>query len=445
MIVTGTNGTVYLVRLWSPTTTTGTFSICAFQNNPPPNDNPCGAIALTVNTGCIYPSPFTTEYATLTGSPGLPGCGGTPNDDVWFTAVVPASGQLQLSTDDFGITNAAMALYTGACGSLSLVAGSCQTGGTGMPQQTVALPAGTTVYIRVWREAGNAGTFLLCARNPLNPTGCYFTLNMADAAGDGWNGGFLTLDVGGVQTNYTVTGSTAFITFPATTGQVVTFSYTPAGGFQNQVSFNVLANNGFSLFASASPPLTGVNYGFTVNTTCNVPPSPISDCLGAFEVCSNQNINLAPSSGGNVDDLTAVNRGCLLGGETQGAWFRFRASVAGNLAFSINVTGGTDYDFAVWGPYSTAPTCIPLGPPGPPIRCSWSALPTSTGLNYTALDATEGAGGDAWVSDIPVALGDQFLLYVDNWTNNSTIFNLVWNNQPPNLLDCSRPIARTQV
>ncbi|MBK6830498.1 MAG: hypothetical protein IPG92_07045 [Flavobacteriales bacterium] len=120
----GTNGNVYLVRIWSQVSVFGTFSICAYENFPPPNNEPCGAIALPVSTGCVFPPPFTTENATQTLVPGLPGCvGAAPVDDVWFTAVVPASGQLQIDTDNGVLTDATIAVYTGTCGSLTLVAG----------------------------------------------------------------------------------------------------------------------------------------------------------------------------------------------------------------------------------------------------------------------------------------------------------------------------------
>lgn len=442
LVVSGTPTVTYYIRMWTQVAGTfGTFSICAFENFPPPNDNPCGAIALPVNNGCLFPAPYTTENATPTATPAAPGCGGATVDDVWFTAVVPASGQLQIDTDDAQLTDAAIAVYTGACSSLTLVAGSCQVAGSAngalMPITNITLPAGTTVYIRVWRQTGNGGTFLICASNPTPPAGCYYTLRMQDSGGDGWNGGFVTLCVGAVCTNYTVFGSQSTIIFPAAVGQVVTVAYTPVGGFQNQVSFQVLAQNGFLLFGSASPPLTGINYGFTVNATCNVPPSPPSDCLGAFEVCNNQTFSQNPTNTGNAVDLTAANDGCLAG-EQQGVWFRFTTNAAGNIAFTIQVAATTDYDFAVWGPFATpTPTCPPTQAP---LRCSWSGALGNTGLDYVSLDVSEGAIGDKWVQYIPSAANQTYILYVDNWSRNGISFTMVWNNQPANLLDCVLPL-----
>ncbi|MBK7382714.1 MAG: hypothetical protein IPI81_05165 [Flavobacteriales bacterium] len=437
--VNGAPGTTYYVRMWNKTAAFGTASICAVQNMPPPNDDPCGAIALPVNLGCTFGAPFSTQFATPTGNTALgavsipdpTGCplSGAPyTSDVWFTAVVPASGQLVLDTDDGQLTNAAMAVYTAggtSCPTLSLtqIAGACtMTGsanGAGMPKLTITQPPGTPVYIRIWRDGGNDGTFLLCARNPVVPAGCYYTLRLADSAGDGWNGGFVTLCVGGVCTNYTVYGSLSTIVFTASVGQVVTLSYTPVGGFQNQISYNLQASNGFNIFVSSNPPTSGFNAGFTVNAACNVPAAPIADCLGAFPVCSNQNISLAPGNFGNTQDLSPANRGCLLTNERQGAWYRFTSNAAGTIAFTIQVAVGTDYDFGVWGPPTWNGSCPPNAPP---IRCNWSAVTGNTGLNYTSLNATENAGGppfSRWIDALP---NQDFLLYIDNYTMNGLTF-----------------------
>ncbi|MBK6830497.1 MAG: hypothetical protein IPG92_07040 [Flavobacteriales bacterium] len=139
------------------------------------------------------------------------------------------------------------------------------------------------MFIRIWHYTGNAGTFQICARDPVTPTGCYFTLNMADSGGDGWNGAYVQLCVGGSCTNYQVFGSLATITFTATIGQLVTLQYVQNGAtFTNQIAFQLLASNGLLLYGSPNPLVdTGApNYGLTVNPSCNVPPSPPSDCLG---------------------------------------------------------------------------------------------------------------------------------------------------------------------
>lgn len=455
--VAGTPGVTYYIRMWNKTSAFGTASICAVQNVPPPNDNPCGALALTVSTGCYYSQPYSNSFASTTGTtaPGVvsipaPSCGAPTNNDVWFTAVVPASGQLVLDMDDMQMTDAAYAVYTatGSCGSsnLSLTQvpagnGGCAVGGSTngalLPTGTVTgLTPGATVYIRVWRQTGNDGNFLICARNPQNPAGCYYTLRLADSAGDGWGASYVTLCINGSCTNYTVFGGNANIVFGAPLGAVVTLTYNAGGaGFQNQISYTLQASNGFSMFTSSNPPSTP--FGFTVNSDCNVPPAPISDCIGAFQVCNNQSINLAPSNFGNTQDLNAANHGCLLGNEHQTAWYTFTTNAAGTIAFTIGVPPNTDYDFAVWGPYSGTAPCPPAGPP---LRCSWSGLWQNTGLSYTDVDLTEGAGGNAWVRWIDALPNQTYMLVIDNWSQNGLNFNLTWNNVPNNILDCLLPV-----
>jgi hypothetical protein len=454
LVLTGAVGQVYYIRVWNKTTAFGTFQICAFQNNPPTNDNPCGAAPLTVNPGCLFGGFQTNENATTTpnslalqhASISALTCGAPATNDVWFTAVVPSNGVLQLDTDDGQLTDAAFAVYTAAgncaAGTLALtqVAASCQVGGSTngalMPAgQVTGLAPGSTVYIRVWRQGGIDGTFQICARTTVPPPGnCTYTLRMTDLAGDGWNGSFVTVCVGGVCTNYTINGALGNITIAANFGQIVTLAYTAVGGFQNQIGYQLLSNTGGLLYGSSNPPAPGPNTAVVVDARCHVPPAPPSDCVGAIPVCDTQVISQNPSNTGGVVDLNASNRGCMSANERQGVWFRFQAQIAGQLAFTVAPPSPTDYDWAVWGPFSGGVTCPP---PSPPIRCSWSGISGATGLSYTALDLSEGAGGDGFVRFIDVLPGQWYLLYVDNYSMNGVNFTLQWNNTPTSILDCT--------
>jgi hypothetical protein len=104
------------------------------------------------------------------------------------------------------------------------------------------------------------------------------------------------------------------------------------------------------------------------------------------------------------------------------------------LAFNIAPPTPTDYDWAVWGPFTGGVTCPP---PSPPIRCSYSAVQGATGLNYSSVDLTEGAGGDGFTRFLDVTAGQWYLLYVDNFSMNGVNFTLNWNNTPTNILDCT--------
>lgn len=196
--------TIY-IRVWNQKPNeyfySGTFSICVTPNNPPPNDNPCGAIALEVGAGECTLLPTTNENATNTGATFLPGastapaiCSGPANYlDVWYTVEVPATvsgtNPLIIDTDDVQPLDFTMAAYRDisgvGCPSLIQLAavGSCATGGSlqgngSMPRLVFTPPTvtpGETLYIRVWTNVNNQqGPFSICAHTQ-NPPACQGT------------------------------------------------------------------------------------------------------------------------------------------------------------------------------------------------------------------------------------------------------------------------------
>jgi len=444
--------TILYVRVWNKTAVFGNFTVCATPTIPPANNEPCGAIPIPLNHGCLY-SGYTNSNASTTpitfggqhfNAPD-PSCGGVPTNDVWFTVQVPTpfgvGDNIVIDSDDGSLTNAAMAIYrvvSGNCtGSLTLTQLACQPGNStnnpAMPVVTLSgatLVAGEILYVRVWREgSGPDGTFLLCARRTDPPAGnCSFTLRMNDSAGDGWNGSFVTICVGGVCTNYTTIGGTGTITFPANITQLITVSYTAVGGFQNQISYQILAGNGGVMFSAGPTPATGTVFGFTVNATCNIPPAPQEDCIGAHQVCASMAVASNPQNTGGVNDLNISNRGCLVTNEHMGVWFTFQVSAPGQLGFTVNPFpyGSSDYDYGLWGPYPS----IVCPPNTLPLRCSWADGPSLTGLNWVATDVSEGAGGDSWTQYINVLAGQWYVIFVDNWYFTGTGFDLTFQSAP---------------
>jgi len=131
-------------------------------------DNCNQAAEITVSTACTF-STYTNATATNSTTTPLPACGSfsTACEDVWFTVTVPASGHLIIDTQTGGITDGAMAIYTGTnCNSLTLVECDDDDSDNGlMPKIDIStIAAGTTVYIRFWQHGGDVtGTFGLCA------------------------------------------------------------------------------------------------------------------------------------------------------------------------------------------------------------------------------------------------------------------------------------------
>jgi hypothetical protein len=453
-------GTVLYVRVWNKTPIFGNFQICASPTTPPVNDDPCGALALPVNFGCLF-SGYTNENASVTPTNPLgvinvpnPSCAVTANADVWFTVQVPnpfAAASLVIDSDDGSMTDGAFAIYrvaSGTCAGNNLVLTqlNCVLNGspTAATMPFASLPAaslvpGERLYIRMWRQSGSTGTFSMCAARTDPPPGnCNYTLRMQDSFGDGWNGSFVTVCIDppgpapNVCTNYTINNSIGNITFGANLNSVITVSYTAVGGFQNQISFLLLAANGGQIVSSALPaPIPGLQGALIVNNVCNAPPAPIEDCLGAIQVCQDfVSLSGNPQNTGSVVDLTTANRGCLVANERQGVWYSFQVSAPGQVGFTINAApyGGADYDYGLWGPY----TNLVCPPTGLPLRCSWGDGPVLTGLNWIATDFTEGAFGDSWTRYITANAGEWYILFIDNFYTQywGTPFDLSFQFQP---------------
>lgn len=140
------------------------------------------------------------------------------------------------------------------------------------------------------------------------------------------------------------------------------------------------------------------------------------DCETSLAVCGNSPITYTPSGIGAVNETLG---GCLFT-EHHSVWYQFTVETAGTLTFLITPTGSVDYDWAVYGPNKTCAT------KGTPIRCSYAAGSGATGLNMTATDLTEGAGGDGFVKYMDVLPGETYFLYVDNFSPTVFTFNLSW-------------------
>lgn len=187
--LTLTSGTTYylVVDSWpSPTCNPFDISITAPSGGGLANDDCSGATLLTVGSSCSYTT-YTNACASSS-SETAPGCASYSGGDVWFKFVVPASGRVVINTQAGTMTDAGMAIYSGSCGSLSLIEcddsdsqnGSmsmiCRGGSMctipGDCQQNATLTPGTTIYIRVWSYGGTGnGTFGLCVYEPATPSG----------------------------------------------------------------------------------------------------------------------------------------------------------------------------------------------------------------------------------------------------------------------------------
>ncbi len=162
-----TPGEVLYARVWEWNGgSLGTFQMSAYDTPPPVNDDPEGAIALTV--GSVFTDfPVTASNVSATDTAiDDPSCGNYGGADVWFTVQVPSTGQLAIETDTAGgITDTGMAIYSGEIGALVEVA--CDDdGGNGLfsLNDLIDQEGGSTLYIRVWEWGGGGfGPFQVAA------------------------------------------------------------------------------------------------------------------------------------------------------------------------------------------------------------------------------------------------------------------------------------------
>lgn len=172
--------------------TYSTWSTISFTTlpTPPVNDDCAGATTL------IPAADFATGAitGTLVGASNsedvdptipAPGCALYLGHDVWYTAVVPASGSITFETGNApssAITDSGMAIYTGTCGALTLA--DCDDSTSANPGDhalitldgttTPAVTAGETLYARVWRynnitttrDINAVGEFRIAAWDP---------------------------------------------------------------------------------------------------------------------------------------------------------------------------------------------------------------------------------------------------------------------------------------
>lgn len=282
---------------------------------------------------------------------------------------------------------------------------------------------------------------ITCAPLPPPPTGdCIFVLQLLDDFGDGWGTSNVGVSLnGGPFTYYSVTAFTNQILIGVNIGNTVVLTYDASGPFQGENSYTLSIQGAGALFNSGSPPVAGVVFTHVVD--CVPPPAVPQDCAGGITICNGQSFNNNSDNTGNVVDLIDSNHGCLTSDEQQGTWYYFSPSAAGTIGFAIAPATPTDYDFAVWGPMS-AVTCPPVGTP---LRCSYASGGSTftqtgsynTGLGNGAIDLTENAGGNGWVSTINVLVGEIYILYVDNFSTNGQQFSLTWGLTNGASLDCT--------
>jgi hypothetical protein len=146
----------------------------------PVNDEPCNAIVLTATAACNYATHTNVDASNST-TAGIPDptpfltCGSFLDADVWFKVTVPAGAtSTTVDTRNLGMSDGGMAIYTatGACPTLTMTQVACTDDGSinpGMPKLTLTNPPGTVLYIRMYGNGGETGTFGICVTANVPP------------------------------------------------------------------------------------------------------------------------------------------------------------------------------------------------------------------------------------------------------------------------------------
>ncbi len=187
---------------------------------------------------------------------------------------------------------------------------------------------------------------------------------------------------------------------------------------------------------------------FTINMAeadCNLSPALVDALCNPVNGCQEFDPNgMSLPTVFNLDigfeDIPIVqgqNQGCYLGtGAGNFYWFTMQAQQDGPFGFIVDGANfASDIDFSVWGPFTEMDVCetpndvINFIQTNQPIRSSWSGGAGPTGIvdihpitgdpvtdPFDCGDpSTPGAGGDDFVSTIPVIEGEVYVILINDW------------------------------
>ncbi|MBX2888821.1 MAG: gliding motility-associated C-terminal domain-containing protein [Ferruginibacter sp.] len=362
------------------------FGISSFAQ--PSNDDPCAATPLQVNTTCVRTT-STTNGATSTTGVSDPSCGYYQGEDVWFSLVVPANGNVLIQSWPGEITDGAMAVYTGTCANLNELScnGDLGVGGTLSTILVTNQAPGTTIFVRFWAWGGfDVGEFEICASEYTPPAApandecssaialtvnpdqsCAVTTAGSTRGATQSTGTIPTCGASGINDD-------VWYTFVAT-NNMHTISIQNVSGTTDMV-MQVYAQDCSSLLPVACsdpeymlvPNLQpGQTYYVRVYTwsssmdtradfnICVGSLAPVNndDCSAAINVPVNPDLNcaqtVAGTTGGATQSNGETNPGCAASGLNDDVWYSFVATNPSHFVSLVNNSGPTtDFVMAVY-------------------------------------------------------------------------------------------------
>ncbi|GLR17645.1 T9SS type B sorting domain-containing protein [Portibacter lacus] len=167
----------------------------------------------------------------------------------------------------------------------------------------------------------------------------------------------------------------------------------------------------------------------------NSPVVPGKDCGTAAILCNKEPFVVQYVEGEGLDGSEADDA-CLLVGENNSSWFKFRCAVAGSLTFEISPTlKFDDYDFALYELTNGLENCEKTL-----LRCVASdggedsstgqvtSCGATTGLDLTSVDLEEDSnceiGEDGFAQFINMEVGKSYVLIINNFSDSDSGFNI---------------------
>ncbi len=126
-----------------------------------PGNNPCTAIP--IDTGqCVMYDNTGFPHSGL-----IAGCANNTGPEMWFSVIVPPSGNLNIATDNGSLGDTGLAIWTDTtCTNIHAIACDDDSGpGYFSLINLYDLTPGQQLYIQVWGYNGQVGTFQLCVHN----------------------------------------------------------------------------------------------------------------------------------------------------------------------------------------------------------------------------------------------------------------------------------------
>ncbi|MDG1334149.1 MAG: hypothetical protein P8P74_17585 [Crocinitomicaceae bacterium] len=393
--------------------------------------NGCGGSPpnLPVNASCVTQTFTNNQNGTgQTVNASCAGGYGTAYQDAWYT--VTGTGNPITITFSGGNRDAVLAAFT-SCGAGELACATIDNGTTG----SIVFPStlATTYFIQIQRRSGNNNNNLngdICATStisgpanddpcsatplPVNAT-CTNTLgtNLGATSSVGVPAPGCTAYSGG-DVWYTITvppsGNVLIETSTAggiTDGGMVVYSGTCAslnlvvcdddGGVGTIEAITLVGQTpGATLWIRIWEFGGGSSGDFDICATETTQPTNVT-CDVPDPICSGTPIVFTAQANGT--EASVVNPGndydCLLTSPNP-SWYYLEISGAGNLA--IDITAGSDVDFAIWGPYADLTTAIG--------QCDSHATPLDCSYSTSAVEQANVAGA---------AVGEVYILLVTNY------------------------------